>query len=315
MNILLTGATGFVGRPLARRLTAEGHKLCILTRNPKNSFSADSGGIVVIPWLEGGLIPDAALEGVDAVIHLAGENIGAWPWTSNRKRRIRDSRVLGTRALVEAMGRQTQRPSIFLSASAAGYYGDTGSKPVREEDPPGPGFLAEVVQAWEAEIFKAEALGIRTVAIRNGLILGRGSKGAEHQGAKPNGALGKMLPTFQLGLGAVMGTGLQYWSWIHLEDTVGIFLHALSHPDMRGAVNGCAPEPVTQAEFSRSLAKVCKRPLLFWAPAFLLRLALGGMADTLLQGQRLNAEKIMAWGYRFQYPSLLPALEDVLAPI
>jgi uncharacterized protein (TIGR01777 family) len=173
--------------------------------------------------------------------------------------------------------------------------------PCRETDGPGDGFLADVARAWEAEIFAAQALGVRTVAIRNGLVLG------------PGGALEKMLPTFRFGMGAVMGTGAQYWSWVHLEDTVGIFMHALEREDMRGPVNGCAPEPVPQRDFSRGLAQALHRPLLFRAPAFALRLALGEMADTLLQSQRADAGKLAGHGFRFAYPTLASALGNILS--
>jgi len=248
-------------------------------------------------------VPEAALDGVEAVCHLAGETIGAWPWTAERKRRILDSRVLGTRALVESLGRLRRPPATMVSASAIGYYGDSGSALRRESDGPGAGFLAEVVAAWEAEIFRAAGHGIRTVAVRNGLVLGRSG-----------GALAKLAPAFRLGLGCVLGTGRQYWSWIHVEDTMGIFMHALGRADLSGPVNGCAPAPVTQAEFSRNLADTLHRPLLFKAPAFALRLALGEMADTLLQGQNVDAGKLLASGYRFRFPALPAALADILAP-
>jgi uncharacterized protein (TIGR01777 family) len=328
MIILLTGATGFIGRPLVSRLAAEGHRLRILTRNLQATQCIVQGyGTSVTPhaWPREGAVPEEAIAGADAVIHLAGESIGSWPWSGGRKRRILESRVKGTRALVEAMAATVKKgsgPRVFISASAVGYYGDSGDAIMKETDVPvsgsgsGSGFLAEVSRAWEAEIFKAEASGIRTVAIRNGLVLGH-QGGFGHQGGAGHrfgGALAKMLPAFRCGLGAVMGSGDQYWSWIHIEDTVGIFLHALVEERMRGPVNGAAPEPVTQREFSRILAGALHRPLLFRAPAFALRLVLGEMADTLLGGQRADAGKLASLGYRFRYPGLPAAFADLLAP-
>lgn len=306
MIVLLTGATGFIGRLLAARLaalpTTPAHRLRILTRNLHVPPGILPASAAIFPWSGAGPVPEAALDGVDSVCHLAGENIGAWPWTAERKRRILDSRVLGTRALVESLGKLRKPPSVFVAASALGYYGDAGAALRRETDGPGTGFLAQVVRAWEAEIFKADRLGMRTVAIRSGLVLGRA------------GALAKMAPVFRLGLGSVLGTGRQYWSWIHVEDTVGIFMHALEQAGLSGAVNGCAPSPTTQGDFSRTLAQAVHRPLLFKAPGFALRLALGEMADTLLQSQNADAEKILASGYRFRFPALPDALADILAP-
>jgi uncharacterized protein (TIGR01777 family) len=241
------------------------------------------------------------LDGADAVVHLAGENIGQWPWTAARKRRILDSRVQGTRSLVDAMGRAPAGPKVLVAASAMGWYGNGGDQVLPESAGPGKGFLAEVCASWEREIFRAEESGIRTVAVRNGLVLGRG------------GALGKLLPAYRLGLGPVLGSGRQWWSWIHLQDAAGIFAHALGRAGLRGPVNGCAPAPATQREFARALARAVHRPLWLRAPAFALRLALGEMADTLLEGQRADTGKIQAAGYAFRHPALLGALEDLLA--
>ena len=311
MIVLVTGATGFIGRALSARLAAEGHSLRILTRNTQDtSLAGLPAGIAAFPWPSGAPVPDAAVAGTDAVVHLAGESIGAWPWTAARKRRILDSRVQGTRALVEAMDRVRASgsvsgggaggPSVFVAASAVGYYGDGGDEVLAETRGPGKGFLAEVCVAWEREIFRARDFGIRTVAIRNGLVLGRG------------GALEKLLPVYRLGGGAVLGSGRQWWSWTHVLDTAGIFAHALGNAALEGPVNGCAPGPVPQRDFARALAKAVHRPLLLKAPAFALRLGLGEMACTLLEGQKTDVSKL-AKGYDYRYRTLDAALQDIAA--
>jgi uncharacterized protein (TIGR01777 family) len=299
MIVLITGATGFIGRALMARLAAEGHDLRVLTRNPEATQPRLPARARAFAWTSGGPVPDEAMHGADAVIHLAGENVGQWPWTRARKRRILESRVHGTRRLVEAMGRVERKPAVFVAASGAGYYGDAGEQRLDESAPPGRGFLAEVCVAWEREIFRAEELGVRTVAIRSGMVLGRG------------GALAKLLPVFRLGLGAVLGSGRQWLGWSHVEDTAGIFMHALSAQAMRGPVNGTAPEAVRQEEFARALAAALRRPLLFRIPAFALRLGLGEMAGALLDSQRADGKKLAEMGYAFRYPRIGLALGNI----
>lgn len=312
MIVLITGATGFIGKALTARLASEGHSLRILTRNIRATQGGGAPAAVpvaptavpgaqVFLWPSGGPVPDAAMDGADAVVHLAGENIGQWPWTSARKARILESRVHGTRELVAAMVRAARKPAVLVAASAVGYYGDGGERLLEETEEPGTGFLAEVCVAWEREIFRAEELGVRTVAVRNGLVLGRG------------GALAKLLPVFRLGAGAKLGSGRQWWSWIHVQDTAGIMAHALATPALRGAVNGTAPDPVRQGEFALALAAAVRRPLLFKAPAFALRIALGEMAATLLEGQRTDGKKLAASGYTFRYPRIGLALGNITA--
>ena len=289
MIVLLTGATGFLGRILAARLAADGHVLRALTRDPRKNRSRLPPACVAYPWSEGGPVPQEALEGVGAVVHLAGENIAAGRWTGARKARIRSSRVDGARALVEAIGRRSDRPQVFVTASASGYYGDTGDRLLDENAPSGAGFLAETCRAWEAEAFRAEALGLRVAALRLGILLGK------------EGALAKLAPVFRLGAGAALGSGRQWWSWIHAEDAAGLFVHALASPGLRGPVNAAAGS-LTQRDFSRALGRALHRPVLFRVPAFALRLGLGEMAASLLEGQRLDAAKARESGYLFRYP-------------
>ncbi|MEO7425854.1 MAG: TIGR01777 family oxidoreductase [Fibrobacteria bacterium] len=306
MIVLITGATGFIGGLLCERLAAAGHSLRMLTRNPTatSRLPNPSGkdGARAYAWDPEKPAPAQALAGADAVVHLAGESIGAWPWTAERKRRILDSRINGTRSLVEGMrdlAANGERPRILVAASAVGYYGNGGEESLAETHAPGQGFLAEVCVAWEREIFRARELGLRTVAVRNGLVLGRG------------GVLRKLLPIYRLGGGAVLGSGRQWWSWIHVEDTVGIFAHALSDTELEGPVNGCAPQPVTQREFALALAKAAGRPLWLRAPAFVLEMALGEMAATLLEGQKTDASKL-AGRYAYRYRTLDAALENIV---
>jgi uncharacterized protein len=305
MIVLVTGATGFIGKALTARLASEGHSLRILTRNPNATSSGSASGAVpgatAFSWSAGGPVPDAAMEGADAVVHLAGENIGQWPWTAARKARIMESRVQGTRELVAAMGRAGGKPAVFAAASAVGYYGDGGDRRLEETAGPGTGFLSEVCVAWEREIFRAEEMGIRTVAVRNGLVLGQG------------GALEKLLPVYRWGAGSVLGSGRQWWSWVHVQDAAGILAHALTASALRGAVNGTAPDPLRQGEFALALAASVRRPLLFKVPAFAVRLVLGEMAATLLEGQRTDGKKLAASGYAFRYPRIGLALGNITA--
>lgn len=301
MNILLTGATGFIGSALAVRLAGDGHGLRALTRNIQATQGRLPAGCEAFAWPEGGAVPPAALEGIDGVVHLAGENIGAWPWTAERKRRAFASRADGTRALVHAIGHAKSRPRVFVSASAVGFYGDGGERILAEDAPPGRGFLADVCKAWEAEAGKAGDLGLRSVSVRIGLVLGKG------------GALAKLAPVYRMGGGAVLGSGRQWWSWIQVEDVAGIFAHALVAEGLSGPVNGTAPDPVMQRAFARALGRAVHRPVPWKVPALALRLGLGEMASTLLEGQRAAGGKLAASGYRFRYPGLDGALAAALA--
>jgi uncharacterized protein len=300
MIILLTGATGFVGRALAARLSAQGHALRALTRDPHAARGRLPPGCAAFAWLEGGPVAPEAMDGAEAVIHLAGENLAGGRWSAARKRRILASRTEGARALVEAMGRQARKPRVLLTASGVGYYGDAGDRSLDETAPAGRGFLPEVCAAWEGEALRAEALGVRTAALRLGLVRG------------PGGPLAKLAPAFRLGAGAALGSGRQWWSWIHLDDAAGLFAHALAAEGLRGPVNaaaGAAP----QREFARALGRALRRPVLFRVPGFALRLALGEMAASLLESQRAEPRKARESGYLFRYPGLEEALRAALA--
>lgn len=241
------------------------------------------------------------IEGVDAVIHLAGEPVLGGRWTEVQKARIRRSRVESTRLLVEAMRSAKKRPSVFLCASAVGYYGGhLDDREFNEESGAGSDFLAEVVRQWEAEAERATELGARVVRLRIGLVLG-------DQG----GMLGKMVPAFRMFVGGPVGQGGQCMSWIHIDDTVGLILFALEHPEVSGPLNLTAPEPATMDEFSRQLGKALGRPSLFRVPSPLVKLALGEASQPVLTGQKVLPQAALRLGYRFQYPALTVALEDL----
>jgi hypothetical protein len=251
----------------------------------------------------GGRLDPADLEGVDKVVHLAGENVGA-RWTHARKARIRDSRVLGTRLLSETIARLKQPPAVLVSASAVGIYGNRGSEPLGEASLTGDpsDFLVSVALEWEAAAEPARVAGVRVVHPRFGVIL-----------SPEGGALKKMLPPFRLGLGGRMGPGTQWMSWISIDDAVGVILHALSTDTLRGAVNATAPAPLTNRDFTRTLGRVLGRPTPFAIPAAALRLALGEMADsTLLTSARVLPSRLLESGYRFRHPDLESALRHVL---
>ncbi len=296
MKILITGASGLVGSAVIPVLTTAGHQVTRLVRSqPKLVDELQWGPLTGIRDL-------ARLEGLDAVIHLAGENIAAGRWTEEQKRRIRDSRVTGTQTLCTALTQLALPPKVLISASAMGYYGDRGEEILHEESPPGHGFLPEVCIAWEEATKPAEKSGIRVVLLRIGIVL-----------SPTGGALAKMLFPFKLGLGGVVGSGQQYMSWIALDDVIGAISHALTTETLWGPVNCVAPNPVTNREFTKTLGQVLNRPTLFPVPAFALRLVLGEMAeDLLLSGARIEPRRLLETQYRFQYPQLEGALRHVL---
>lgn len=302
MRVVVTGGTGFIGRQLVRRLLERGHQVSVLTRDRGRAAPLLPARATLREWdVQRALEPDV-VAGADAVINLAGEGVADARWSASRKAAIRDSRVLGTRAVVRALGAlaPADRPRVLVSASAIGYYGDRGGEELDEASAPGAGFLADVCRAWEHEAGEARALGVRTAIVRIGLVLGR-----------DGGALGKMLPPFRLGLGGRLGSGKQWMSWIHLHDLVELFRFALEEDRVDSVLGGVAPVPVTNAGFTRALGAVLGRPTLLPAPAAALRLALGEMSAVLLASQRVLPRAATRLGFSFRYPELEPALREL----
>ncbi|MDI3297824.1 MAG: TIGR01777 family oxidoreductase [Bacillota bacterium] len=320
MRVVVTGGTGLIGRALAEALASEGHGVVVLSRRPAPSAAGRlPPGVRLLAWpaLPAGELalapgPQAgesgewrrALEEADAVVHLAGESIASGRWTAARKERILQSRVRSTRALVEALEAAERRPKALVSGSAVGYYGPHGDEELTEEAGPGSDFLARVCVAWEREAEAAERLGLRVVRLRTGLVL-----------AREGGALPQLLRPFRLGLGGPLGGGGQWVPWIHLADEVGLIRWALEEERVEGPLNAVAPEPVRQRELARLIGRFLGRPAWFPAPAPLLRLALGEMAEALLlSGQRALPARALALGYRFRYARPEAALEELLGP-
>ena len=300
MHVLVTGATGFLGRHLVRALAARGDDVTILSRGGQASLSRVPGAGAAHAWSPGaGAPPAAALAGVDAVVHLAGESV-VGRWTAAKRARIRDSRVHGTRELVEAMLGAATPPRVLVSASAIGYYGERGDAELPESAAAGSDFLATTCTAWEAEAQRAETGGVRVVRPRWGIVL-----------ARDGGALASMLRPARLGLSGPIGSGRQWWSWIHVDDVVGIVLHAVDG-DAAGALNGAAPGAVRQRAFAKALGGVLNRPSFAPLPAFAARAILGGFASELLSSKHVVPTATLASGYAFRQPTLEDALRAAL---
>jgi len=302
MKILVTGSTGLVGTALVRKLAGAGHTVCRLMR-PESATRAGTKDGFDVPWNPATGELGGAGVGADAVVNLSGASIAERRWSAERKSVLRSSRVNAMRALVAALAKMNARPSVLVSASAIGIYGNRGDELLTEESASGSDFLASLARDWEAEALKAEALGIRVVLARFGIIL-----------ARHGGALAKMILPFKIGAGGKIGSGRQWMSWVTLEDTVEILRFALENAAVRGAVNVVAPNAATNSEFTKALATAMHRPALFPAPAFALQLALGEMADALLlSSQRVAPQKLQQLGYRFLHPDLPTALSAVLS--
>lgn len=298
MKILISGATGMVGTALAPILTAKGHEVVKLVRSAPSTASE-------IRWDSEKGFSDAdreRLEGFDAVVHLAGDNVASENWSDDKKRRIRESRTVGTKVLVDALKKCKRPPQVFVSASATGFYGNRGSEVLNEDSDAGEGFLPEVCKDWESEIRKAGDFGARVVMLRIGIVL-----------AKEGGALDKMLTPFKLGVGGVVGSGEQYMSWVALEDLLRIIEFAIENENIRGPVNVTAPNPVTNEQFTKALGGALSRPTFVPVPGFAITLLYGEMGEALiLGGNRVTPKKLQDAGFEFKHTEIGETLKSVL---
>jgi uncharacterized protein len=300
MKITLTGATGRIGAPLVEALKARGDEVTVLSRDPRKA-EQKLGGVEAHAWsLLNEPAPAAALAGRDAVVHLAGEDVGQ-RWTADTKKEIRDSREIGTRNLIAGMAAADPRPPLLVSASASGFYGAHGSETVDETSPAGRDWLADVVVRWEREADAAAKHGVRVIKLRTGVVL-------DAEG----GALAKMLPPFKAGIGGPIGGGKQYLPWIHRGDLVGLYLAALDSKDFEGPVNGSAPEPATNKDFSKALGSALHRPAVAPVPGITIKLMYGEMSQIVLTGVRMVPGRAPELGYDFTHPDLEEALRDTL---
>ncbi|MGA1539086.1 MAG: TIGR01777 family oxidoreductase [Chthoniobacterales bacterium] len=287
MRLGITGASGFIGRHAVRLAAARGWEVTPFSRQPR-----DAGTRRLVPG------EPAEVDGLDAVLHLAGEPV-VGRWTSAKRRRIMDSRVLGTRSVAEGFARASHPPRVLVSASGIGFYGDTGNREVAETSPAGTGFLADVCRAWEAEAEKVR--NARVVILRIGLVLGR-----------DGGTIKRILPVFRAGLGGRLGSGRQWMSCVHIDDVVRMALWAIEHGDLRGPLNAVMPHPVTNASFTRDLAGAVRRPAILPAPAFILRAVLGKMASLLLDSARVRPRVAEKYGYRYEFADVADALDEIV---
>jgi uncharacterized protein (TIGR01777 family) len=296
MTILITGATGLIGTELQKALHGRGHQLLLASRKAPKDAS-------YVQWdPENGFADTERLDGIEAVIHLAGESVSGLRWTDEKKKAIRDSRVLGTRNIVETISDLDRRPSVLIAASAIGFYGDRGDEELTETSKPGKTFLAEVTREWEAEARRAEDAGIRTVLLRTGIVL-----------SKEGGALGTMLKPFRLGLGGVVGNGRQWMSWISMDDHIAAIMLALENESIRGAVNSVSPNPVTNEEFTRVMGEVLYRPTIIPLPEFAVNLMFGEMGEALLlDSTRVVPKRLENAGFKYNFPDLKKAIESAV---
>jgi uncharacterized protein (TIGR01777 family) len=297
MTIVITGASGFIGRRLMKALSGGNHTIRVLSRHAGTNLPP---GVKLFAWDPvKGQPPEESLEGADAVVHLAGEPV-AQRWNDEVKQKIRDSRVIGTRYMVQALSTMTKRPAVLVCGSAVGFYGSRGDEALTETSSAGTGFMAEVCIDWEKEADLAESLGIRLVKLRTGVVLG------------PNGgALPMMIKPFKAGMGGKLGSGDQWMSWIHLDDLVGLIQHALDKP-VSGPMNGTSPNPLTNADFTKKLAHALSRPAVFGVPGFMLKTMFGEMAEVMLASQRVLPRVAEAGQYQFRYPEVGVALENLV---
>ncbi len=297
MRVLITGASGLIGKALQTSFAEKGYEMLLASRNAPTDDQH-------IQWsIEDGFTEPERLEGIDVVVHLAGENVSGLRWTDEKKKAIRDSRVLGTRNVVEAISKLKSKPKVLIASSAIGFYGERGDDEVTESSSPGDNFLAEVTKAWETESRRAEDAGIRTVLLRTGIVL-----------SKDGGALATMLTPFKLGVGGVVGSGKQWMSWISLDDVVAIVNYAIENENVRGAINAVSPNPVTNEEFTKTLGEVLYRPTFIPLPGFAVGMIFGEMGEVLLLAStKVAPKRLEDAGFEFKYPELKAAIEHALS--
>lgn len=301
-RVVVTGATGLIGREVCAALIGKGYEVVVFSRDPQAARAKVPGAAEYVAWIPSDSGPwAAAIDGAHGVISLAGASIAGKRWTPAYKQEILDTRVIGTRGLVAAMAAAQTKPEVFVSGSAIGYYGPRDDTPLDEGDAPGQGFLTEVVKAWEAEARKAEALGIRTAMIRTGVVLD-----------KDEGALPQMVLPFKFFAGGPVLPGTQWVSWVHLRDEVGIIVLALEHESARGPINAVAPGAQMYRDFVRTLGAVIHRPSWAPVPGFAVQLLVGESAELVTTGQRVVPKRAQELGYRFQFPASEGALRDIL---
>lgn len=302
--VIITGGTGFIGRPLSRRLMEEGYDVVCLTRNVSAAKERGTNGIRFVKWdgksAEGW---SKHAEGSKAIVNLAGESIGSGRWTGERRKRIFQSRMNAGKAITEAVAAAVEKPEVVIQASAIGIYGKRGEETLDESSGLGAGFLADVAKNWEESTGEIEALGVRRVVIRTGIVLG-----------SSGGALARMLPPYRFFVGGPLGSGKQWMSWIHIADEIGSILFLLRRKELKGVFNLTAPQPLPNKSFTRELGKILGRPSWFPVPGLLLKLFLGKMADeTILTSQRVMPARLEKAGFEFAFPELSGALADILA--
>ncbi len=296
MKVLITGASGLLGQALQESFKDKGYEMLLASRKEPEDDRH-------IQWsIEGGFTDPEKLEGVDVVVHLAGENVSGLRWTDEKKKAIHDSRVLGTRNVVDAISKLKKKPKTFIASSAIGFYGERGDEEVVESSAAGDNFLAGVCKEWEAESRRAEDAGIRTVLLRTGIVL-----------SKDGGALATMLLPFKMGVGGVVGSGKQWMSWISLDDEIAIINYCIENENIRGAVNAVAPNPVTNQEFTKTLGEVLYRPTFLPLPEFAVSMIFGEMGDALLLAStKVIPKRLEDAGFEFKYPELKPAIEHAV---